>query len=429
MEVVGESIGDAANALGMTEVVQFMYDIDDPHVAALLQGKEEQTLDALIQKGVDPSVAKNLLTNPEFYSIVGDIIANGDLIGSEVAADNQVANEVNVLPQKLGEPLEILITESHEITPAEKVLIGLDTTKAFVETLPTEEAEAALLAVGILTGGPIRAAVEVGKGVAVDTVLGDTIRDAQEAAAHYISAGVQGVDVETHKDLLVIEERYEEQLGEGHSTILQSGSEFGLEVIGLGAGILGGTAGGGKILNPTQPESGGSDASSGGGSTPEWDTAQTRVDGEFGVNHPVKALKEEVTLKADDIRFSQNSVSFKKKDRITGEKYTYDDLVSSMKKDGWKGEAVDVVKMPDGKVTSMDNTRIRAAREAGVDVKANVRDYNAPISSEMKKARGWENYSTWGEAITGRIQKQSGGFSKKNPLGSIDAPKLTGNKK
>lgn len=134
-------------------------------------------------------------------------------------------------------------------------------------------------------------------------------------------------------------------------------------------------------------------------------------------------------LNANDVRFSQNTVSFNKKDRVTGTKYTYDDLVTSMRNDGWKGDPVDVVKMPDGKVTSMDNTRIRAAREAGVDVRANTRAFDEPLTPEIKKARNWQDYDTWGEAITGRINRQSGGFANDNPLGSIGDPKLTGKKK
>ncbi|WNJ95673.1 ParB/Srx family N-terminal domain-containing protein [Vibrio ruber] len=136
-----------------------------------------------------------------------------------------------------------------------------------------------------------------------------------------------------------------------------------------------------------------------------------------------------VTLNADEARFFQNSVSFNKKDRITGEKYTYEDLVSSMSEKGWQGDPVDVIPMPDGKFTSMDNTRIRAAREAGIDVEANVRDFNEPLTQEIQKARGWEDYKTWGEAILARINKQSGGFSEDNPYGSSSNPKLSGVKK
>lgn len=77
-------------------------------------------------------------------------------------------------------------------------------------------------------------------------------------------------------------------------------------------------------------------------------------------------------LNPNDIRFSQTTVSYNIIDRKTGKKFTYDDLVDNMKKVGWKGDPVDVVKMPDSKVTSIDNTRILAVREAGIDVQATV---------------------------------------------------------
>ncbi|WP_434525634.1 hypothetical protein [Photorhabdus asymbiotica] len=57
------------------------------------------------------------------------------------------------------------------------------------------------------------------------------------------------------------------------------------------------------------------------------------------------------TFDPNEIRFSQNTVSYNKTERGSGVKYSYDDLVSGMKKDGWKGDPVDVVKMPDGKFT------------------------------------------------------------------------------
>ncbi|MDO7930378.1 DUF637 domain-containing protein [Pseudomonas sp. KFB-139] len=132
---------------------------------------------------------------------------------------------------------------------------------------------------------------------------------------------------------------------------------------------------------------------------------------------------------ADDIRFSQNSVSFNKVDRGTGENYTYEDLVKGMRASGWNGDPVDVIKMPDGKLTSMDNTRIAAAREAQIDVKARVRDFDEPLTPAIQEARGWQRFSTWGEAITGRISKQSGGFSNSNPYGSIEPPRILGSGK
>ncbi|WP_232244523.1 hypothetical protein [Pseudomonas putida] len=142
-----------------------------------------------------------------------------------------------------------------------------------------------------------------------------------------------------------------------------------------------------------------------------------------------KGAGNAATYAADDIRFSQNSVSFNKTDRVSGTNYTYDDLVQSMKTNGWKGDPVDVVKMPDGKLTSMDNTRIAAAREAGIDVNASVRGFDEPLTPAVQEARGWQNFNTWGEAITGRINKQSGGFSTSNPYGSTEPPRISGGRK
>ncbi|WP_317619084.1 hemagglutinin repeat-containing protein [Dickeya zeae] len=151
-----------------------------------------------------------------------------------------------------------------------------------------------------------------------------------------------------------------------------------------------------------------------------------------GFNEPatVKSVGNVSAFDANEIRFSQNTVSNNKTDRGTGVKYTYDDLVSSMRKDGWKGDPVDVVKMPDGNMTSMDNTRISAARDAGIRVEANVRSYDDKLtSSEIERFSDRKRDfvpQTWGEAITGRINKQSGGFGDKNPYGSYDAPRITG---
>ncbi|SDY98829.1 hypothetical protein SAMN04515617_1446, partial [Collimonas sp. OK242] len=151
-----------------------------------------------------------------------------------------------------------------------------------------------------------------------------------------------------------------------------------------------------------------------------------------GMPHPVKdnaggkgdAAIE--TLAADDIRFSQNTVSYNKTDRRSGASYTYDDLVKSMQTKGWQGDPVDVVKMPDGVATSMDNTRIAAAREAGIDVQANVHSFDEPLPADMVDQRRFGDAKTWGEALTGRINKQSGGFGTSNPNGSPTTPRITG---
>jgi hypothetical protein len=161
--------------------------------------------------------------------------------------------------------------------------------------------------------------------------------------------------------------------------------------------------------------------------------AGSRLMSKGGTKGTVGGIFNTSALNPNEIRFSQNTVSYNKVERGTDMKYTYDDIVTSMKTNGWKGDPVDVIKMPDGKFTSMDNTRIAAAREAGIDIKANIRNFYDKLSpaevnrfSDPKK--GFVPV-TWGDAITGRINKQSGGFSKNNPYGSSTPPRISGKPK
>ncbi len=83
------------------------------------------------------------------------------------------------------------------------------------------------------------------------------------------------------------------------------------------------------------------------------------------------------------------------------------------------GEPIDVVEMPDGVYTTIDNTRVAAARNAGIDVKANVHSYNEPLPQEYIDRFTTKNGipSTWGEAIQLRIGKQKASFRNNNPMG------------
>ncbi|WP_260444426.1 ParB/RepB/Spo0J family partition protein [Listeria cossartiae] len=72
-----------------------------------------------------------------------------------------------------------------------------------------------------------------------------------------------------------------------------------------------------------------------------------------------------------EIRISQTSVNGS------------DEIIASMKANGWKGDPIDVVRMPDGKLTTLDNTRVAAAREAGIDVQATIRNYDDLLPQDM----------------------------------------------
>lgn len=135
---------------------------------------------------------------------------------------------------------------------------------------------------------------------------------------------------------------------------------------------------------------------------------------------------------ADGVRFSQKSVSFNKVDRVTGERYTYDDLATSMREGGWRGDPVDVVDMPDRGVTSLDNTRIRAARETETPVQARAHEYDEPLSAaerERFSKSGHPEPSTWGEAAEVRIRSQGSTWASAHPQGSNELPRLTGGPK
>jgi hypothetical protein len=121
-------------------------------------------------------------------------------------------------------------------------------------------------------------------------------------------------------------------------------------------------------------------------------------------------------VSAEEVRFTQNSV-----DADAGE------IAESMKASGWKGDPIDVVRMPDGKLTSVDNTRVAAARKAGIEVRANIHDYNEPLPNQQQIERFTTKKGvpkTWGNAVELRIGKQTGGFAKKYPMGSPDMPRI-----
>ncbi|MDR4190779.1 hypothetical protein COL91_21430 [Bacillus pseudomycoides] len=97
-----------------------------------------------------------------------------------------------------------------------------------------------------------------------------------------------------------------------------------------------------------------------------------------------------------------------------------------MKANGWKGDPIDVVRMPDGKFTTIDNTRVAAAREVGIDVQITIRNYNDPLPPDMvarfTTPKGIPK--TWGEALDLRILKQKASFRNNNPMGSFDLEKM-----
>ena len=93
-----------------------------------------------------------------------------------------------------------------------------------------------------------------------------------------------------------------------------------------------------------------------------------------------------------------------------------------MKKSGWNGAPIDIVEMPDGIYTTIDNTRVASARQVGINVEANIHSYNEVLPSEyinrFTTKKGVP--ATWGEAIKLRVGKQKASFRSGNPFGAFE---------
>ena len=129
---------------------------------------------------------------------------------------------------------------------------------------------------------------------------------------------------------------------------------------------------------------------------------------------------------SQDVRFSQKTVSYKK---VRGDvEYTYDDILESMAAKGWDGEPIDVVRMQDGMLTSVDNTRLRAACETDTLIDANVHSADEVLTPAEVERLSWRNMTptTWEEAVLARVAKQGNTWARENPLGTFELPRITG---
>ncbi|WP_396230530.1 RHS repeat-associated core domain-containing protein [Frankia sp. ACN1ag] len=116
------------------------------------------------------------------------------------------------------------------------------------------------------------------------------------------------------------------------------------------------------------------------------------------------------TLKPADVRFSQGSVGRR-----------VPQYVASMRANGWAGDRIDVVRMPDGGLTSVDNRRVLAAKITNTRIQANIHRYSDPIPSDFAgRFRDTKKISpdTWGEAVENRLRGQKAIYRQTYPMGS-----------
>jgi len=114
------------------------------------------------------------------------------------------------------------------------------------------------------------------------------------------------------------------------------------------------------------------------------------------------------TLSSAEILFSQSSVR------------GVEEIAASMRSSGWVGAPVDVVAI-EGRLITVDNTRVLAAHLTGTPVQAIVHGAGEALPASMAgrfvSSAGTEA-TTWGEAVLSRIASQSAAYRRAYPLGS-----------
>ncbi|CAF1312704.1 unnamed protein product [Adineta steineri] len=131
--------------------------------------------------------------------------------------------------------------------------------------------------------------------------------------------------------------------------------------------------------------------------------------------------EEEEELPPEVIRFSQDNVN--KPEHI-------EEIENRMITDGWEGDPIDVVQMPDEELTSVDNRRVLAAQNAGIKVLAKVHKADDPLPEDQIKrftVPGLPPPKTWGEAVMIRVQNQPSYWMRVTfPYGTVHRPYVMG---
>jgi len=125
----------------------------------------------------------------------------------------------------------------------------------------------------------------------------------------------------------------------------------------------------------------------------------------FGSPAQFLAAKGTVSLDSSAIRFSQSNV-----------RSSLPEITQSMRANGWQGAPIDVVRMADGGLTTVDNTRLAAASLSGTRVQAVVRNFDDVFPAG--RAGGNLQGGTWGEALMNRIGGQKPTWQRTYPSGS-----------
>ncbi|GAA4017500.1 RHS repeat-associated core domain-containing protein [Actimicrobium antarcticum] len=146
------------------------------------------------------------------------------------------------------------------------------------------------------------------------------------------------------------------------------------------------------------------------------------LDGHWNIKSVARG--QERFIDPRQIRFTQQSAGYTSSDKIN----TLDTTGPDIKKAPEKIPAMDVVVMPDGRLTSLDNRRLAAAMlyEAG-SVRVIIHAADEPLPAGITTVRFSKGYpaKTWADAVAIRIYNQGPDFREKYLQGSSEIPLIT----
>jgi hypothetical protein len=155
---------------------------------------------------------------------------------------------------------------------------------------------------------------------------------------------------------------------------------------------------------------------------------------ELDANWNLKSVASgrELFINPRDIRFTQEWVSYKSSPDENGRRYTLDEMGQTARNTPDILPALDVVVMPDGRLTSIDNRRLTAAKGYDAEqVKVRIRAGEDVLTNNEIRRLSWEGPDntiymprTWAEAVRTRILKQGPEFNSAFRLGSSEVPRV-----
>jgi len=128
----------------------------------------------------------------------------------------------------------------------------------------------------------------------------------------------------------------------------------------------------------------------------------------------VSVPRTTVSIDARAVQFSQSNV-----------RQTLPQITQSMRANGWQGAPIDVVRMSDGTLIAVDNTRLAAAKLTGTPVQAKLRSFDEafpvlrdPDNLYFTNPVTGGRAATWGEAVFNRMNRQNPIWIQQYPMGS-----------